>query len=161
MKVDMMQRKALAPLAAAALILAACEDAGRKETAGTVVGGVAGAVLGSQVGKGSGQIIATAVGTLAGAMIGSEIGKSLDRADQLAMAEAERNAHTAPIGEKIVWNNPDSGHSGSVTPIRDGRNAQTNAYCREYQTTVLIGGEEQSAFGTACQQPDGTWKVVS
>ncbi len=156
-----MHRKALAPLAAAALILAACEDAGQKETAGTVIGGVAGAVLGSQVGSGSGQIIATAVGTLAGAMIGSEIGKSLDRADQLAMAEAERKAHTAPIGEKIVWNNPDSGHSGSVTPIRDGRNAQNNAYCREYQTTVLIDGEEQAAFGRACQQPDGTWKVVS
>jgi surface antigen len=156
-----MHRKALAPLAVAALILAACEDAGQKETAGTVIGGVAGAVLGSQVGSGSGRIVATAIGTLAGAMIGSEIGKSLDRADQLAMAEAEQKAHTAPIGEKIVWNNPDSGHSGSVTPIRDGRNAQNNAYCREYQTTVLIDGEEQAAFGRACQQPDGSWKVVS
>jgi surface antigen len=156
-----MHRKALAPLAAAALILAACEDAGQKETAGTVIGGVAGAVLGSQVGSGSGRIVATAIGTLAGAMIGSEIGKSLDRADQLAMAEAEEKAHTAPIGEKIVWSNPDSGHSGSVTPIRDGRNAQTNAYCREYQTTVLIDGEEQAAFGTACRQPDGSWKVAS
>jgi len=156
-----MQRKALAPLAAAALILAACTDSGEKQTAGTIIGGVAGAVLGSQVGGGSGRIIATAVGTLAGAMIGSEIGKSLDRADQLAMAQAEQTAHTAPIGEKVVWNNPDSGNSGYVTPIRDGRNAQTKAYCREYQTTVVIDGREQSAFGTACQQPDGSWKIIS
>ena len=156
-----MQRKVLAPLAAAALILAACSDSGQKQTAGTVIGGVAGAVLGSQIGGGSGQLVAVAVGTLAGAMIGSEIGKSLDRADQLAMAQAEQQAHTAPIGEKIVWNNPDSGHSGSVTPVRDGRNAQTNAYCREYQTTVVIDGREQAAFGTACQQPDGSWKVSS
>ncbi len=155
-----MQCKALAPLAAAALILAACSDAGQKQTAGTVIGGVAGAVLGSQVGSGSGRLIATAIGTLAGAMIGSEIGKSLDRADQLAMAQAEQKAHTATVGEKIVWNNPDSGNSGSVTPIRDGRNAQSNAYCREYQTTVVIDGREQSAYGTACQQPDGSWKVI-
>ncbi len=155
-----MQYKALAPLAAAALILAACSDAGQKQTAGTVIGGVAGAVLGSQVGSGSGRLVATAIGTLAGAMIGSEIGKSLDRADQLAMAQAEQKAHTAPVGEKIVWNNPDSGNSGSVTPIRDGRNAQSNAYCREYQTTVVIDGREQSAYGTACQQPDGSWKVI-
>ncbi|MDH3739664.1 MAG: RT0821/Lpp0805 family surface protein, partial [Alphaproteobacteria bacterium] len=105
--------------------------------------------------------VATAVGTLAGAMIGSEIGKSLDKADQLAMAQAEQQAHTAPVGEKIVWNNPDSGNSGSVTPIRDGRNTQTNAYCREYQTTVVVGGREQEAYGTACQQPDGSWKVVN
>jgi len=156
-----MQLKSIAPLAAAALILAACSDAGQKQTAGTVIGGVAGAVLGSQVGGGSGRIVATAVGTLAGAMIGSEIGKSLDRADQLAMSQAEERAHSAPIGEKIVWNNPDSGNSGSVTPIRDGRNTQTNAYCREYQTTVIVGGQEQSAYGTACQQPDGSWKVVN
>jgi len=156
-----MQLKSIAPLAAAALILAACSDAGQKQTAGTVIGGVAGAVLGSQVGGGSGRIVAPAVGTLAGAMIGSEIGKSLDRADQLAMSQAEERAHSAPIGEKIVWNNPDSGNSGSVTPIRDGRNTQTNAYCREYQTTVIVGGQEQSAYGTACQQPDGSWKVVN
>jgi surface antigen len=157
-----MQRIILASLAAASLVLAACSnDAGQKQTAGTVLGGVAGAVLGAQVGKGSGRIIATAVGTLAGAMIGSEIGKSLDRADQLAMTQAETRAHSAPIGEKIVWNNPDSGNYGSVTPIRDGRDAQTNAYCREYQTTVVVGGQEQSAYGTACRQPDGSWKVVN
>jgi surface antigen len=161
-KDDIMQRKALASLAAAALIVAACtNDAGQKQTAGTVIGGVAGAVLGSRVGGGSGRLIATAVGTLAGAMIGSEIGRSLDRADQLAMTQAEQRAHTAPIGEKVVWNNPDSGNSGYVTPIRDGRSSQTNAYCREYQTTVVIDGREQSAFGTACQQPDGSWKVVN
>ena len=155
-----MQCKALAPLAAAALILAACSDAGQKQTAGTVIGGVAGAVLGSQIGSGTGQLVATAVGTLAGAMIGSEIGKSLDRDDQRAMAQAEQRAHTAPVGEKIVWNNPDSGNYGSVTPIRDGRDAQSNAYCREYQTTVVVDGREQSAYGTACQQPDGSWKIV-
>lgn len=156
-----MQLKALAPLAAVALILAGCTDSGQKQTAGTVLGGVAGAVLGSQVGGGSGRIVATAVGTLAGAMIGSEIGKSLDRADQLAMAQAEQKAHTSPIGEKVVWNNPDSGNSGYVTPVRDGRSSQTNAYCREYQTTVVIDGRQQSAYGTACQQPDGSWKVTS
>jgi hypothetical protein len=33
-------------------------------------------------------------------------------------------------------------------------------YCREFQTTVVIDGRPQSAHGTACQQPDGTWAVV-
>jgi hypothetical protein len=33
-------------------------------------------------------------------------------------------------------------------------------YCREFQTTVVIDGQPQSAHGTACQQPDGTWAVV-
>ncbi len=33
-------------------------------------------------------------------------------------------------------------------------------YCREFQTTVVIDGRPQSAHGTACQQPDGSWAVV-
>ncbi|NNE84037.1 MAG: glycine zipper 2TM domain-containing protein [Alphaproteobacteria bacterium] len=157
-----MNRKAIAPLAAAALILAACSgDAGQKQTAGTILGGIGGAVIGSQIGGGSGQIIATALGTFAGAMIGADIGKSLDRADQLAMRQAEQQAHSASIGEQIVWQNPDSGNYGSVTPVREGTQASSGSYCREYQTTVTIGGREERAFGTACQQPDGSWEVVS
>ena len=51
-----MQIKAIAPLAAAALFLAACStDAGNKQTAGTVLGGIGGAVLGSQIGSGSAE----------------------------------------------------------------------------------------------------------
>lgn len=30
--------------------------------------------------------------------------------------------------------------------------------CREYQTTVMIDGKPQKAYGKACRQPDGTWK---
>ena len=156
-----MHIKAIAPLAAAALILAACSgNAGQKETAGTIIGGIGGAVLGSQIGGGSGQIVATAIGTFAGALIGNEVGKSLDRADQLAMRQAEQQAHSAPIGDRIVWNNPDNGNSGTVTPVREGTNANSGAYCREYQTTATVGGRDQEAYGTACQQPDGSWKVV-
>lgn len=32
-------------------------------------------------------------------------------------------------------------------------------YCREYTSTVEIGGRPVPAFGTACQQPDGSWKM--
>jgi hypothetical protein len=32
--------------------------------------------------------------------------------------------------------------------------------CREYQTTVNVGGRLQEAYGTACLQPDGDWRVV-
>ena len=32
--------------------------------------------------------------------------------------------------------------------------------CREYQTTIVVGGATRPASGTACQQPDGSWQVV-
>ena len=33
-------------------------------------------------------------------------------------------------------------------------------HCREYQQTVIIGGQAQQAFGTTCQQADGTWRMI-
>jgi len=36
-----------------------------------------------------------------------------------------------------------------------------NASClqeREYQTKVIIGGKQVDAYGTACLQPDGSWR---
>jgi hypothetical protein len=32
--------------------------------------------------------------------------------------------------------------------------------CREFQSTAQIGGTLQDTYGTACLQPDGSWRVV-
>ena len=155
-----MMTNRIAAVAMAAALLAACaSDSGPKQTGGTVLGAIGGGIAGAQFGHGSGKLAATAVGTLLGALVGSEVGKSLDHADRMYAEQAEQRARTAPIGQQINWNNPDSGHSGSYLPLRDGTDAAGN-YCREYQTTVNIGGQAQQAYGTACRQPDGTWKVV-
>lgn len=34
------------------------------------------------------------------------------------------------------------------------------ANCREYQKPVVIDGQTVNAWGTACQQPDGSWQPV-
>lgn len=44
-------------------------------------------------------------------------------------------------------------------PYSDG-GLDNGPYCREFQTTVVIDGQPQSAHGIACQQPDGSWAVV-
>jgi hypothetical protein len=33
--------------------------------------------------------------------------------------------------------------------------------CREYQTTTRIDGAMHPSYGTACLQPDGTWRIVN
>ena len=161
-------RKSLITLACAAVLLAGCANSGNgpgefganKTTAGGLLGAVGGAVAGAQFGKGKGQIAAAAAGTLLGALIGSEVGSSLDRADQQYARRAQTQAQAAPIGQSIVWSNPESGHSGTITPVREGRVASTGEYCREFQQTVTVGGQSQKAYGTACRQPDGSWRVV-
>ena len=34
------------------------------------------------------------------------------------------------------------------------------SYCREYTQRVNIGNHVEESYGTACQQPDGSWKIV-
>lgn len=133
--------------------------AANKTTAGTLLGAVGGGLLGSQVGGGKGKLVAVGAGTLLGAFIGKSVGESLDRADVNYANQAQTRAHAAPIGQQISWNNPESGHSGTITPRREGTDAGGN-YCREYQQTVQVGGKTEQAYGTACRQPDGTWKVI-
>lgn len=152
--------KKIVVVALSASMLSACAGMGEKESAGTLIGAGTGAVVGSQVGGGSGRVVGAAVGTLLGALVGGEIGRSMDRADQLAAQQAYQQAQTAPIGEPITWQNPDNGHYGSVTPVREGTHDQTGEYCREFQQTVTIGGRQEDAYGVACRQPDGSWRIV-
>ena len=147
---------------ACVLVLAGCSssDRGAKETGGTILGGVGGALLGSAFGKGTGRIAAVAVGTLVGAMIGNEVGKSLDAADCAAIDRAENRATQAPMGETISWDNPESGNSGTITPVRQGKDTG-GRYCREFRQTIQVGGRLEEGYGTACRQDDGTWQIMS
>jgi surface antigen len=150
---------AAAVAVASALALAGCAE-GNNRTGATLVGAGLGGLLGSQFGSGGGQLAMTALGTVAGAAIGSSIGKRMDEVDRMRMREAEQRAYAAPLNETIIWNNPDTGHSGSVTPVRDGRR-QSGEYCREFQSEINVGGQREKGYGTACQQPDGSWKIVA
>jgi len=157
-----LSRLLVIPALAAAFGLAGCENGSQpnKQDIGTVLGGIGGAVIGAQFGKGTGQLVGVAAGALAGAYLGNQIGSSLDKADKTAMEQASTKATTAPLGQPISWSNPDSGHSGTVTPTREGT-AANGDYCREFQQTVTVGGKTEKAFGTACRQPDGSWKIVN
>lgn len=142
------------------LPLGACED---KQGVGTILGAIGGAAVGSAIGGkgGTGKVIAVAAGTLAGAYLGREIGKSLDKADRAAMQKTTQNAlETNVSGTSSTWRNPDSGHKGTVTPQPAYTNTK-NSYCREYQQTITVGGKTETAYGTACRQQDGTWKIVN
>lgn len=35
------------------------------------------------------------------------------------------------------------------------------AYCREYTTQTTIAGKRQQTYGTACRQPDGSWRIIN
>ena len=162
-----MNTKLLTLAIASSMTLTACaadgsnpfSNMGTKQGFGSVLGAVAGGLAGSKVGDGNGQLWATGAGALLGAFVGSEIGKSLDKADMAYHNQATEQAYTAPIGETIAWDNPQSGHSGSVTPTREGQTA-TGDYCRQYKQSIVIDGQVETAYGTACKQ-GADWVLVN
>jgi surface antigen len=155
-----MKKIALMCVMALSLSVSGCDSlGGPKQTIGTGVGALGGGLLGSQIGSGTGRLWATGAGVLLGGLVGSSIGKSLDEADKAAASHAQEKAYTAPVGEPIAWNNPKSGNSGTVVAVRDGTSS-SGRYCREYQQTIVVGGQKQTGYGTACQQPDGSWEIV-
>ncbi len=122
---------------------------------GTLVGGVAGGLLGSQFGGGGGRIAATIIGAGAGAFIGNQIGKSMDETDRLKAQQALNDSKT---GQSTAWKNPDTGDSYTITPTKTYQ--KNDSYCREFTQTATVADKPQQVYGTACRQPDGTWKIV-
>jgi len=147
--------------------LAACAGSpdgmgpGPKENTGTLLGALGGAAIGSQFGGGAGGHVAGAlIGAGVGALIGNRIGASLDEQDKKLAYEAEMNAlDRGQSGAPVSWRNPDTGRYGSVVPgpayVDAGRN------CRAYTETIYIDGRPQTARGTACRNPDGSWTPLS
>lgn len=68
----------------------------------------------------------------------------------VALVSGTACATTLPTANVVTFP-PGAAQAGSPRP-------QT---CREFQQKILIDGKEQSAYGTACRQPDGSWRVVS
>jgi len=128
----------------------------------TTVGAVGGAALGGLIAAAAGgKGTAIAAGVIGGALLGGLAGNLLDSRDKrLAGEAAQRAMETVPTGTAVAWQNPDSGHSGTVIPVKTYQ-ADSGNYCREYPTTVTINGQKEKTFGTACRQSDGSWKIVS
>lgn len=155
----------IAPMLAATLALTACQQdpygpGMNKQTGGALVGAGLGGLVGSQFGAGGGKAAATLGGVLLGGLLGSEVGKSMDRADRAYADQATNRALALGTANQTVeWRNPDTGNYGTVVPRQAYRRG--DSYCREYTQTVFVGGRRQEAVGTACQNPDGSWQIVS
>ena len=131
-----------------------------KMETGTALGALTGGALAYGLGQNSSnKEVWTVLGIGLGAMIGSSIGQQLDERDQMLMAQTF--AHTmerAPTNEVGMWENPDTGNAGTFTP--KSTVIQNNGQpCREFTQVVYIGGNPESAHGTACRQADGAWKI--
>lgn len=155
---------ALAVLGVFALNATGCQTAAQgvssnpKTVLGSLAGAGAGAGLAALAGGSAGWIVG---GAAIGGLLGGVLGNQMDEQDRIKAQLASQQAFESNrTGQQSSWNNPDSGNSGTVTPTRTYQNA-SGQYCREFQQEVKIGMESHQAYGTACRQPDGSWKIQS
>ncbi len=141
--------------------LVACAEGRQNETIGTIAGAGLGALVGSQFGGGSGQWIAGTIGALAGAWAGNQVGATMDANDRQYSQRTTQDAlEYNRTGQTSTWRNPDSGNSGTVTPVRTYQSDAGND-CRTFESTVYVDGDQATGTGKACRDTDGTWKIAS
>ena len=145
----------------ATTLMSGCAGTYNKATTGAALGALTGTALAYGLGKDSSKkglwLIA---GAGLGALVGNNIGAQLDERDRLLMGQSFQNTmETAPTNYVGDWNNPDSGNSGTVTPTQTAI-SKSGQPCREFTTTISVGGQPQQGYGTACRQADGSWKIV-
>lgn len=157
-----MKRPVFSTLMVMMLFLSACEALEERpgETIGSIVGVGVGALLGSKIGDGSGKLVGAAVGAIAGRWVGSELGKALDEHDrELAETTAQDTLENNESGTTSTWRNPDTGNSGSIRP-GNTYSAENGEDCRDFESSVNVEGETETATGRACRQIDGSWLIV-
>lgn len=131
---------------------------GTKTGIGAVGGAAGGGLIAAAAGGGAPAI---AAGVIVGGLLGGAAGSMLDDQDKREAAQTtQKSLETAPTGQAATWKNPDTGHSGTVTPTRTYTNAQGQD-CREFQQTITVGGKTEQGYGTACRDAGGNWRIVS
>lgn len=64
------------------------------------------------------------------------------------------------LGVTSRWTNQETGNSGTITPTKSFQ-LKTGDFCREFTQTVVIGGERQEAYSTACRKSNGYWSIIN
>lgn len=119
---------------------------------GTLLGGATGGYIGSTIGGGRGRVVSTAVGAVLGAALGNFIGSQLDPSEQKEIHDS--TVYALDSGESQTWR---SSTKSAKCVVRPGNTDQRG--CREYKTTIIIDGKKQEAYGRACKDEFGQWKI--
>jgi len=127
---------------------------------GTGIGAALGGLFGSQIGRGGGQVVATGVGVAVGGLIGNEVGHSMDESESQVIY-----SRRSPV---VMYSDPAPIAYGAYAPNYVAPPApppiyvdqQARTYCRQYSQEIRIAGRVHESYGTACLQPDGSWRIV-
>jgi len=132
---------------------------------GTLLGAGIGGLIGSQFGHGGGRTAFTVGGVLLGGAVGNSLGAAADQQERGAYAGGGYYASPEYYYQSPVY------YANTYVPTYVAPPAPPPAsiayydpsvqtYCREFTQETRIEGQAQEIYGTACLQPDGSWRVA-
>ncbi len=132
---------------------------------GGLIGGGLGAGVGYAAGKSRGATIGGILGLGLGALIAAAADNDRHHPRQIAYAPPppvyappayeppyQQGAYHQPYQPAPVYGQQPDPYGGT-------RYSQN--YCRQYNGSVSVNGNTYPSYGTACLQPDGTWRMVN
>lgn len=120
-------------------------------TAGTVIGALAGGLLGAGVSNGNAG--ATIGGVIIGGIAGNAIGGDVDCRNRRYAIRAYDDGFNGRIGQRYDWRG--DGVYGYFVPVREYRDR--GMICRNFRTVTYRHGERFVREGRACRERDGYW----
>lgn len=184
MKISGFRTHSVALALAGAITVSGCQmNQEQAQLLGTLVGGIAGAAVGSQFGDGSGRVVAVAIGTLAGSLIGHQLASYLTRQEQEQLYSTTQRAlaSASEQNSSARWVSPDGQKSAdiqiaSLGPVDDlifearqkqslneeiVSNLPADTICREATTNLDAGGTTVSETALWCRNADGDYVQVT
>lgn len=152
--------KSVASLLLVAILASGCatDMYGNQQGFASVVGAVGGGSVSglacSRLGRGNGKVAITAACALAGGIAGLGIGNAMDRAN----TQQQDTMFRSPPGSQFRYQDPQSGSRGNLLILQP--TTDNGSYCREFQHEAYVGGRMERMHGKACQQSDGSWRIV-
>ncbi len=128
---------------------------GRDHTGGTILGAVAGGLLGGAVSHGNGGAVVG--GAILGGLAGNAVSRDMDCEDRPYAARSYDDSFHGPVGRRYEWNRgPDRGYIVTNREYRGPR----GRLCRDFTQVVYRRGREMDRNGTACLRRDGSWEFL-
>jgi len=153
----MLNKKTLA-LAAGLIAFGAtaaqADDCHRDHTGGTVLGAIAGGVIGGAVSHGNGGAVVG--GAILGGLAGNAISRDIDCDDRPYAERSYRDSFDGRVGRRYEWNH--GRNHGYVVTTREFR--RHGRPCRDFTQVIYRRGREYDRSGTACMRRDGEWEIM-
>lgn len=127
---------------------------GRNQSGGTILGAIAGGVLGGAVSNGPGGAVAG--GVLLGGLAGNAVARDMDCEDRPYVARSYDQSFRGPVGRRYGWSR--GPNRGYIVTHREYR--RHGRICRDFTQVVYRRGREFDREGTACLRRDGEWEFA-